>query len=239
MAFDLETTGVDPTTARIVTATVLVVPADRENIAVHEWLVDPGVEIPEEAAAVHGVTTEHAREHGRPPREVLPAIVGELFTHPGAPVIIFNAAYDLTVLNYEWWRHFGSAIDFEVPVVDPLVIDRHVDRYRRGKRTLGAMCETYGFELEGAHTSSGDALAAARLAWKLATLFSSVGSTGLWDLHNQQKLWYAEQSSGFAEYLLRVAESEEDESKARELRERAGLLNKIWPMQPLEVQVPS
>ena len=68
--FDLETTGVDVTTARIVTASLILLDPQGNVVRRGEWLADPGVEIPAGAAAVHGITTEYAREHGRPAREV-------------------------------------------------------------------------------------------------------------------------------------------------------------------------
>ena len=50
----------------MVTASLVVVDPHGTLAANYEWLVDPGVEIPEEAAAVHGVTTERARAEGLP-----------------------------------------------------------------------------------------------------------------------------------------------------------------------------
>lgn len=58
--FDLETTGVDVTSARIVTAFVGVLSVDGTLISSRSWLADPGVEIPAGAAAIHGITTERA-----------------------------------------------------------------------------------------------------------------------------------------------------------------------------------
>ena len=66
--FDLETTGVDPKTARPVTGFACVVNADPEaethRWGDSQWLIDPGVEIPEGATEKHGITTAHARESG-------------------------------------------------------------------------------------------------------------------------------------------------------------------------------
>ena len=44
--FDLETTGVDPREARIVTAFIGLIDADGELERGTDWLADPGVEIP-------------------------------------------------------------------------------------------------------------------------------------------------------------------------------------------------
>ena len=41
--------------------------------------------------------------------------------------------------------------------MDPLVIDRQMDRYRSGKRRLEALCRTYGVALAGAHDAGSDA----------------------------------------------------------------------------------
>lgn len=142
-AYDCESTGVDVETARIVTASVIRITPDRV-VYPYSWLVDPGVDIPAEATAVHGITTERAREDGMDPRvavgEIAQAIGGAWFD--GHPVVIFNAPYDLTVLDRELRRH-GWAPLTPGPVVDPLVIDKQVDRYRRGKRTLEAACAHY------------------------------------------------------------------------------------------------
>src|SRR5213595_267410 len=91
-AFDLETTGRNSRSARIVTASVTVVDDQGGVIKELEWLADPGVEIPQEASEVHGITTEKARAEGRPAAEVtreLATALQELFDD-GVPVIAFN-----------------------------------------------------------------------------------------------------------------------------------------------------
>src|SRR5690606_29267173 len=119
LGFDLETTGKDPLTARIVTASAVTVGVP--NPRGLNWLTDvDGEEIPDEAAAIHGVTTEHARTHGRPLREV----VSELRTWiEGAwsrmiPVVGHNIAYDLTVLAAEIARFGGEPLTVRGPVID-------------------------------------------------------------------------------------------------------------------------
>jgi DNA polymerase III epsilon subunit-like protein len=79
--FDLETTGLDVTQSRIVTAFVGVLDATGAVIESHEWVADPGIEIPEAAARVHGYTTERARAEGRSAADVVPEIV-ERPDHP-------------------------------------------------------------------------------------------------------------------------------------------------------------
>jgi len=76
VAFDLETTGVDPETARIVTATIVRIHG--AEVTSREWLVNPGVDIPAGATAIHGVTTEHARASGGFPPVAAAQIFAEL-----------------------------------------------------------------------------------------------------------------------------------------------------------------
>lgn len=161
LAFDLETTSANPKEARIVTSALVRI--DGRDVQKIEHLADPGIEIPQEATNVHGITTEKARAEGRPHEDVLKDTVEAIKAawEDGLTLIVYNAAFDLTVLR-------SLTGDFTVtgPVYDPYVIDRVSDKWRKGKRTLGAVCEHYGVELGNAHEATADALAAARVAWK-------------------------------------------------------------------------
>ena len=57
-------------------------------------------------------------------------------------------------------------------VLDPRVLDRHLDRYRKGRRTLTDLCAHYGVTLEGAHDAAADALAALEVVRALGRRFS-------------------------------------------------------------------
>ena len=202
VAFDVETTGVDPETARIVTACVATVNTTPPR-APQQWLVNPGVEIPAEATAIHGITTEHAREHGTDPAEACARIAEVLRVHwmAGDPVVAYNAPFDLTVLDRELRRHGHAGLDAVGAVVDPLAIDRAVDRYRRGRRTLEAACQHYRVLLDGAHDAAADAVAAARVAWRIARMYPEVAGMSLGELAAFQRAAYAEWAAHFAEYL--------------------------------------
>lgn len=207
VGFDLETTSPDPETARIVTATVVLDRPGADPI-LRTWLVDPGIDIPEAATSVHGITTEHAREHGQDPataaREVIDALV-EGLDHHGAPVVAFNAAFDFTVLDREA-RRYGLGPLAPDPVIDPFVLDKQVDRFRRGKRTLTALCEHYGVALTDAHDATADALAAVGLVRELGRRhpFPDPGV-----LHAAQVGWRAEQCASLAEYFARQGRPQE------------------------------
>ncbi|MGW1227533.1 exonuclease domain-containing protein [Streptomyces sp. NPDC002530] len=212
VGFDLETTGTEPLEARIVTAAVVLVdgaggePAERRT-----WLADPGVRIPAQASAIHGISSERAAAEGRPVREVADEIADALTDHwrRGVPVVAYNAAFDLTLLTAELHRHKlpslterlgGRAIG---PVVDPYTIDRAVDRYRKGKRNLEAVCVEYGVVHGGAHDAGADALAAVRVAYAIAARHGSVADLSAAELHERQIVWYAEWADDFQRFLRR------------------------------------
>jgi DNA polymerase-3 subunit epsilon len=226
-AFDIETTGVDCESDRIVTASISFVGGDLP-VESRDWLVDPGVEIPTGATGVHGITTEHARANGRVTGEVVEEITALLASHlqQGAPVIVFNARFDLTCLDREARRHGVLPLVDRVGadgmlVVDPFVLDKQLDRYRRGKRTLTAVCEHYRVPLEDAHVANADALAAARVAWRLARQFAELQEADLRALHDHQVAWAAEQAASLQDYF-RGRGSEE-------------LVERAWPIIPERV----
>ncbi len=207
-AFDIETTGTDPEHDRIVTAAVSLVGADIEG-SHSAWLVDPGIDIPAGASAVHGITTEQARAEGVDPRVAVEEITSILADHvrQGAPIVAFNARFDLTILDREARRHGVAPLVERVGgsdgliVVDPFVLDKQVDRYRPGKRTLEAVCAHYGVRLDQAHAANADALAAARVAYRLATRASELRELDLHSLHAHQVEWAAEQAASLQAYF--------------------------------------
>jgi DNA polymerase-3 subunit epsilon len=210
IGFDLETTGTDPREARIVTGAVMEVRAG-QSLGRREWLADPGVEIPADAVAVHGISNERACAEGRPADQVAEAIADVLVTYwkTGVPVVAYNAAFDLTLLSAELRRHGLPSLRDRLggvdpaPVVDPYTIDRWADRYRRGKRNLEAVCAEYGVVLDTAHDASADALAAARLACAIADRHPKIAALGPAELHRRQIEWYAEWAADFQDFLRR------------------------------------
>ncbi|WP_144758383.1 3'-5' exonuclease [Curtobacterium sp. 9128] len=200
--FDLETTGIDVETARIVTAHVGLIDMTGRSIVEGSWLADPGVEIPEQASAVHGISTERARAEGRPAGEVVAEIVAaiEAVFARGIPLVIYNAPYDLTLLDREAKRH-GIASPVIGNVVDPLVIDKALDTYRKGKRTLEAAAELYGVTLSDAHDAGADAIAAGRVAQAIAARYPEDLAVSAEELHRKQVTWCADQATSFQQYM--------------------------------------
>ncbi|WP_442923418.1 3'-5' exonuclease [Microbacterium sp. JZ31] len=219
--FDLETTGVDVTQDRIVTAYVGLLDATGRVIHEEHWLADPGMDIPEGATAVHGITTAHARAHGRPAAEVVAEVTAALRTllSAGIPVVAYNAAYDFSLLKCEGDRHGLQPLDSPAPVIDPLVIDKTLDRYRKGKRTLDVVAAHYAVPLDAAHEASADAIAAGRVALALAERFADRLPDDVLELHTRQIGWAREQAESLTEYFISIGRLEPSEA-----------LNGTWPV---------
>ena len=211
--FDLETTGIDVTHDRIVTAHVGVLDASGRVISARDWLADPGVEIPEGAAAIHGVTTAHARTHGAPAAQVVAAVVVALrsLLDEGIPVVAYNAPYDFSLLKHEAIRHGVDPILSPAPVIDPLVVDKAFDRWRRGKRTLTHVAEHYAVRLDGAHEASADAVAAGRVAQALADRFAGSLPVTAQELHTRQIAWARAQAASLTDYFIQIGRLEPDD----------------------------
>lgn len=208
LAWDTETTGASPQHDRIVTCTVAKLHNGLNSVT--SWLIAPDIDIHPGATKVHGITTEHARTHGRPPTEALAEIAEQLTyaIQAGIPLVAFNAAFDSTILDRELTRH-GIPMDWsDALVIDPFVIWKQVDRYRKGKRKLETACEAFSVRHGGAHDAAEDALAAARVAWALAERYPEDLQIDLAELHRQQVAWKAEQAASLQAYFDRQGKDE-------------------------------
>lgn len=201
--FDLETTGLDLREARIVTAATAELDMNGSVIGdVSQWLINPGIEIPEAASNVHGVTTDMAIANGEDPKVALEAILTSLrgYFELGIPVVAYNAPYDFTILHFEALRHNLEPLSNPSPIYDPLVVDKFVDQYRKGKRTLEAGCQTYGVALGQAHNAAADAVAAGRLGQKLAARYADKLPAEINELHQAQITWSLNQDLSYEEF---------------------------------------
>ncbi|WP_200328803.1 exonuclease domain-containing protein [Leucobacter sp. L43] len=207
--FDTETTGIDTAHARIVSASIALLGAGGEVSERYDWLLDPGIEIPAAAVQVHGISNEIARTSGIEAAVGVRQIVDQLLEmiERGFPVVAYNAPYDLTLLAAEAARH-GVPWPTEIsPVIDPLVLDKQLDRYRKGKRTLEAVAAHHGVDIGNAHDAGDDAIAAGRVLQKIAAKYADVVPAELDELHRLQIEWAAAQAASFQEYMRRVRDA--------------------------------
>lgn len=204
--FDTETTGIDVAHARVVTASIALLGGDGTVSERYDWVLNPGVPIPEAAANVHGITTEMAERTGMDAATGIEQIVSRLrdMLGRGFPIVAYNAPFDLTLLRAEAARHGVAWPEAVSPVLDPLIIDKQLDRYRKGKRTLIAVSEHYGVDLSQAHDAGADAIAAGRVMQAVATKFAADLPAELDQIHAAQVTWAAAQAENFQAYMRRA-----------------------------------
>lgn len=235
-SFDTETTGPNPLEDRIVTAALVVRGGGRDD-KVMSWLINPGVPIPAEATEVHGIDDTKAGE-GANPKEALDDIAGNLAAalRYGMPVIAFNLSFDWTVLACELARHGLPSMTERLPgvsalpLVDPHVIDKQVDKYVKGSgmRKLKPTAERYGVTLEDWHTAEADALAALLIAEaQFAKYARQLGAMGPQQLFAAQKAWRAEQQAGLQKWFRTKATPEQGGAPDK-------VIDGSWPLIPVQ-----
>jgi DNA polymerase-3 subunit epsilon len=225
-AFDTETTGVDVETDRIVSAAVVVQDAPGARPRMTRWLVNPGVPVPPGATEVHGLTDDHLRRNGRWPAPVMEE-VGRVLAEQaasGRPLVVMNAPFDLTLLDRELRRHRASSLaryldSAPLHVLDPRVLDKHLARYRKGRRTLTDLCAHYEVELDQAHDAAADALAALDVVRAVGRRFATrLDRLSPAELHTLQAVWHAAQARGLQAWFARSGTPE--------------TVDPAWPLRP-------
>jgi DNA polymerase-3 subunit epsilon len=149
--FDLETTGTNVATDRIVEISILKIfpNGNREN---KTWLVNPGIPIPDEVVAVHGISNEKVAcepRFGEISREIYNMI-------RDSDLAGFNSdRFDIPLLAEEMLR---AGVDFDMKNMESIDVQNIF--HKMEKRTLSAAYQFYcNKELEDAHSAEADTLA--------------------------------------------------------------------------------
>jgi DNA polymerase-3 subunit epsilon len=233
LAFDFETTGLNPETARIVTAAVIT-RGGGNNPGFHDartWLSDvDGAEIPTAASDIHKVTTAKAHADGDPAAEVVEDIAATLHQAlaEGTPVVAMNARFDFTILDRECRRYGLATLEQRLgrevgPVIDTYILDKQVDMFRRGSRKLEALARHYSVTLVDAHTADADARAAVEVAVAIAQRYRHL-QVDADLLHSWQVQWAAQQAVSLEEYKRRT--------------DRTAVVEGAWPVVPYKAPAP-
>ena len=169
---DVETTGRDASVDRVVEIGIAVA---RHGVvtARYNWLINPGVPIPAEVTAIHGIKDEDVKDSPR-----FEAIAHEVAAALEACVpAAYNAAFDRAFIVGEFARagvkppeapaQPAPALRKEVEWIDPLVWAREIQQGEKS-RALGEVAARLGVKLESAHRASADAEAAVLVLYSLA-----------------------------------------------------------------------
>jgi DNA polymerase-3 subunit epsilon len=149
--FDLETTGVNVSSDRIVEISILKI-FPNGNKESKTWLVNPGVPIPLEASNIHGITNDIIKNE--PLFKMIASDIKSMINN--CDLAGFNSnKFDIPLLAEELLR---SEIDFSLDNVS--TIDVQNIFHKMEQRTLSAAYQFYcGKSLDNAHSSKADTLA--------------------------------------------------------------------------------
>ncbi|WP_406150657.1 exonuclease domain-containing protein [Streptomyces sp. NBC_01012] len=225
-AFDIGTTGPDAEEDRIVSAALVVQDTTGGRIRVTRWLVSPGIPVPPGATGIHGLTDDHLQRNGRWPAPVVEEIARALAEQSatGRPLAVMNAPFGLTLLDRELRRHRASSLagclrDQPLHVLDPRVLDKHLDRYRKGPRTPADLCEVYGVTPDGGHDAAAGAAASLELVRAVGRRFAArLERLSAAEVHALQAVWHADQARGLQAWF--------------EKSDTPGPVDPAWPLRP-------
>lgn len=205
VAFDLETTGVDPFKDRPVSFG-FVERGDESGFLELGGLVNPGVAIPAGATQVHGITNEmvHSAPSLNDAVELIVDTLDEIWDNGGA-VVGMNVSYDLTMVNSVCVAQGRDPLRVG-PVFDVLITDRHFDRWRRGSRKLTDLCREYEVDLNDAHAALDDARATLLVLEAQVRRYPDLQSLQLATLNEKLAAWYRDWLSSFSTYLEKKGE---------------------------------
>lgn len=198
VVIDFETTGPDPGECMPVQVGCARYEG-RKLVDQSACYINPGIPIPEEATAIHGIKYG-AVSACSPPAEALEHLRPML---RGAVPCGYNGqAFDRVI-----WERFADSLG---PWIDPLVMVRHVDRFIRGKGRykLEVTCCRWHVELENAHDALSDCKGTAGLLFS-DRMRELLGGMQLGELFERQEFHRAEQEKRFQGWLAKQPAREE------------------------------
>jgi len=146
--FDLETTGVNIVTDRIVEISYLKIFPNGEEES-RTRLINPGMHIPEQATEVHGISDDDVRD-APPFKSVAKSLAAHL---EGCDLAGFNSnRFDIPLLAEEFLR---AGIDIDL--MKRKFVDVQTIYHKKEQRTLSAAVKFYcNRELDDAHSAEAD-----------------------------------------------------------------------------------
>ena len=162
VALDIETTGLDPATAQMLSVGWVVVRGTRIDLRTAEsYIVRPSKDVGR-SASVHGLTDSMVGA-GENWGAILDKIVEAL---RGRVLLVHHSGLDKTLLDRLCRRRYGARL--LVPVADTLAIELRRQRHRHHVETdrslrLPALRDEYGLPRYASHDCLADALGAAEL----------------------------------------------------------------------------
>lgn len=221
LTWDTETSGINVENDEVLTC-FMRDSAGKE----YSWILDHGIDIPVGAAEVHGMDRAWLAEHGRKDVAVaLQEIVSTLETYvdDGFVLVGYNVAFDFQILKNSASRHNIWFLPEHTRVIDPHILDKHVDPYRKGGRKLVDVARHYGVDVDETklHEARYDVLLTEQLirpvlneVWRKEKPLQGLTKTEIVDkLQVMQAKWKIQQAESLQAYFDKTGKRNEDGSK--------------------------
>lgn len=169
VAFDTETTGLEPTQGDEIIQLGAVRIVNGKIIAgeMIDQLIDPQRSIPEASVAIHGITPKMVANQ---------PTIDQVLPHfhrfaEGAVLVAHNAAFDMRCLQL---KEAQAGVKFDNPVLDTLLLSSIIHPHQES-HALDEVAARLNLTNIGRHTALGDALVTAEVLLKMIPLLEARG----------------------------------------------------------------
>jgi DNA polymerase III epsilon subunit-like protein len=184
LVFDTETTGLplwnepsdDPRQPHVVDIACSLFDETGVERASLDAIINPGIEIPAEVAAIHGITTEIAQAEGVPPEWAFGVFAG--MVQQASLIVGHNVSFDIRMMRILGARVTGEKWECDLPQFCTMKRTTGICKIlKQSPRTHNdwkwptlaeATRHFFGIEHEGAHRARPDCDASARIYFHLA-----------------------------------------------------------------------
>ena len=188
---DVETTGLDPKTDRVIEIAIIHMRNGEEE---GRWssLVNPGCDIPDEVSRITGIKASDLTD-----APSFASIVDDIKARLENRIFVaYNLDFDRAFIKNEIER--AGASWEELTYVDPLIFARELHR-NKGSKRLGSVAERLGIEIGQAHRAADDAVASGKVLYAFASQLPAT----LEDLTVLQGQWARQQENERASWRNR------------------------------------
>ncbi len=195
--FDLETTGADPRVDLPVQIAVVKVDPSG-NIDKDVFLVKPGIAISDGARSVHRITDAQIDAEGVVLLEAAKRL-HSLLSVPiadGLPIVAMNASFDVTISERIFEMAGVSKLEWK-SLIDPLILDRKFEKFRKGSRKLADLCLYYNVSTGELHQALDDTLATLLLTKQIILKYPEIAQLTIEKLFEMQREWHREWANDF------------------------------------------
>ncbi|NNN21378.1 MAG: hypothetical protein HKL80_05165 [Acidimicrobiales bacterium] len=195
--FDLETTGADPRVDLPVQ--IAVVKMDSfGNVEKDVFLVKPGIAVSDGARSVHKITDAQIEAEGIELSDAANRL-HSLLSVPianGLPIVAMNAYFDVTISERIFDIAGVAKLNWK-NIIDPLILDRKYEKFRKGSRKLKDLCLYYKVSTGELHQALDDSIATLLLTKQIILKYPEISEFTIENLFEMQQQWHHEWAIDF------------------------------------------